>query len=108
MVYYYGTDSGSYCTDYERSLTTSEAKTAYYKDLFMTLVDGLKEAIGLNTAFIIRIGHRKENPTRWEMYGPIVQAQNELGKEEDDCGGDAQKSEHDTNERYHCQKPEYP
>ena len=51
----------------------------------MTLVDGLKEAIGLNTAFIIRIGHRKENPTRWEMYGPIVQAQNELGKEEDDC-----------------------
>ena len=84
-AYYYGTDSGSYCTDYERSLTTSEAKTAYYKDLFMTLVDGLKEAIGLNTAFIIRIGHRKENPTRWEMYGPIVQAQNELGKEEDDC-----------------------
>lgn len=84
-AYYYGTDSGSYCTAYEKTLTTSEAKTAYYKDLFMTLVDGLKEAIGLQTAFIIRIGHRKENPTKWEMYGPIVQAQSELGKEEPDC-----------------------
>ena len=84
-AYYYGTDSGSYCTEYEKTLTTSEAKTAYYKTLFMTLVDGLKEAIGLQTAFIIRIGHRKENPTKWEMYGPIVQAQSELGKEEPDC-----------------------
>lgn len=84
-AYYYGTDSGSYCTDYEKTLTTSEAKTAYYKDLFMTLVDGLKAEIGLQNAFIIRIGHRKENPTRWEMYGPIVQAQNELGMEKSEC-----------------------
>ena len=84
-AYYYGTDSGSYCTDYEKTLTTSEAKTAYYKDLFMTLVDGLKAEIGLQNAFIIRIGHRKENPTRWDMYGPIVQAQNELGMEKSEC-----------------------
>lgn len=35
--------------------------------------------------FIISIGHRKENPTKWEMYGPIVQAHKELGKEYDDC-----------------------
>lgn len=84
-AYYYGTDSGSYCTAYEKTLITSEAKTAYYKDLFMTLVAGLKEDIGLDKAFIIRIGHRKENPTKWEMYGPIVQAQSELGKEQPDC-----------------------
>ena len=84
-AYYYGTDSGSYCTDYEKTLTTSDAKTRYYKDLFMTLVDGLKTEISLDAAFIIRIGHRKENPTRWEMYGPIVQAQNELGMEQDNC-----------------------
>lgn len=84
-AYYYGKESGSYCTDYEKTLTTNEAKTAYYKSLFMTLVDGLKEAINLQTAFIIRIGHRKENPTKWETYGPIVQAQNELGMEQPDC-----------------------
>ena len=83
-AYYYGYEN-SYATKYEQTLTTPELKTAYYKDLFMTLVDGLKSEIGLNTAFIIRIGHRKESPTRWEMYGPIVQAQNELGKEQDDC-----------------------
>ena len=84
-AYYYGTDTGSYCTDYEKTLTTSDAKTKYYKGLFMTLVDGLKTEIGLDATFIIRIGHRKENPTRWEMYGPIVQAQNELGMEQDSC-----------------------
>lgn len=84
-AYYYGTESGSYCTDYEKTLTTNEAKTAYYKSLFMTLVAGLKETIELTTAFIIRIGHRKESPTKWETYGPIVQAQSELGMEQPDC-----------------------
>ena len=83
-AYYYGYEN-NYATDYEKTLTTSEVKTAYYKDLFMTLVDGLKSEIGLEKAFIIRIGHRKENPTKWEVYGPIVQAQNELGKEQADC-----------------------
>lgn len=83
-AYYYGY-TNNYATAYEQTLTTSEAKTAYYKDLFMTLVDGLKTEIGLDKAFIIRIGHRKENPTKWEMYGPIVQAQSELGKEQEDC-----------------------
>ena len=83
-AYYYGREN-SYTTAYEQTLTTPEAKTAYYKDLFMTLVDGLKESVGLQKVFIIRIGHRKENPTRWEMYGPIVQAQNELGREQPDC-----------------------
>lgn len=83
-AYYYGT-ANNYATAYEETLTTPEAKTTYYKALFMTLVDGLKESIGLQKAFIIRIGHRKENPTKWEMYGPIVQAQNELGKEQEDC-----------------------
>ena len=83
-AYYYGTDN-SYATEYEKTLTTSEAKTAYYKDLFMTLVNGLNEDIGLDNVFIIRIGHRKENPTKWEMYGPIVQAQNELGAEQTKC-----------------------
>ena len=83
-AYYYGYEN-SYATDYEKTLTTPEAKTAYYKDLFMTLVEGLKESVGLQKAFIIRIGHRKENPTKWEMYGPIVQAQSELGREQDDC-----------------------
>ena len=83
-AYYYGY-ANNYATAYEQTLTTPEAKTAYYKALFMTLVDGLKESIGLQKAFIIRIGHRKENPTRWEMYGPIVQAQNELGREQPDC-----------------------
>lgn len=83
-AYYYGYEN-SYATAHEQTLTTPEAKTAYYKDLFMTLVDGLKESIGLQKAFIIRIGHRKENPTKWEMYGPIVQAQNELGAEQPDC-----------------------
>lgn len=83
-AYYYGYEN-SYATAYEQSLTTPAAKTAYYKDLFMTLVNGLKESVGLQKAFIIRIGHRKENPTRWEMYGPIVQAQSELGREQPDC-----------------------
>lgn len=83
-AYYYGY-SNNYATAYEQTLTTPELKTAYYKELFMTLVDGLKTEIGLDKAFIIRIGHRKENPTKWEMYGPIVQAQSELGKEQNDC-----------------------
>lgn len=83
-AYYYGYVN-NYATEYEETLTTSEAKTAYYKDLFMTLVDGLKSEIGLDKAFIIRIGHRRASPTVWEMYGPIVQAQSELGKEQDDC-----------------------
>ena len=39
----------------------------------------------VENVFIISIGHRKENPTKWEMYGPIVQAHKELGKEYDDC-----------------------
>lgn len=83
-AYYYGYEN-NYATAYEQTLTTPELKTSYYKELFMTLVDGLKTEIGLDKAFIIRIGHRKENPTKWEMYGPIVQAQSELGKEQEDC-----------------------
>ena len=83
-AYYYGY-TNNYATLKEQSLTTPELKTTYYKELFRTLVDALKEDIGLSTVFMMRIGHRKENPTKWEMYGPIVEAQNQLCKEYDDC-----------------------
>lgn len=83
-AYYYGY-ANNYATLKEQSLTTPEAKTAYYKELFRTLVDDWKTDLGVEEVFIISIGHRKENPTKWEMYGPIVQAHKELGKEYDDC-----------------------
>lgn len=83
-AYYYGY-ANNYATLKEQSLTTSELKTAYYKDLFSKLVNDWKTDIGIDQVFIISIGHRKENPTKWEMYGPIVQAHKELGKESDDC-----------------------
>lgn len=80
--YYYGT-SNSYATKYEQSLTTTPAKRKYYADLFMTMIDGLKKDIGLEQTFIIRIGHRKGQP--WDVYGPIVYAQNDLGRYQEDC-----------------------
>ena len=83
-AYYYGYVN-NYATLKEQSLTTPELKTAYYKDLFGKLVSDWKTDIGIDQVFIISIGHRKENPTKWEMYGPIVQAHKELGKESDYC-----------------------
>lgn len=83
-AYYYGYQN-NYATLKEQSLTTPELKTAYYKELFRTLVEDWKADLGVENVFIISIGHRKENPTKWEMYGPIVQAHKELGKEYDDC-----------------------
>lgn len=82
--YYYGTNT-TYCTAKEQSLTTPAAKTAYYKELFRTLVEDWKKDLGVEAVFMISIGHRKVNPADWGIYGPIVQAQKELGKEYDDC-----------------------
>lgn len=83
-AYYYGYEN-NYATLKEQSLTTPELKTAYYKELFSKLVEDWKTDMGIDQVFIISIGHRKESPTKWEMYGPIVQAHKELGKESDDC-----------------------
>lgn len=83
-AYYYGTNS-TYATKKEQTLTTPAEKTAYYKEIFRTLVDDWKTDLNIDEVFIITIGHRKENPTKWEMYGPIVQAQKEAGKEWPDC-----------------------
>ena len=83
-AYYYGTNS-TYATKKEQTLTTPAEKTAYYKEIFRTLVDDWKADLNIDEVFIITIGHRKENPTKWEMYGPIVQAQKEAGKEWADC-----------------------
>ena len=83
-AYYYGY-SNNYATLKEQSLTTPELKTTYYKELFTTYLEALKTDINLEKVFFITIGHRKESPTKWEMYGPIVQAQKELGREREDC-----------------------
>ena len=83
-AYYYGYEN-NYATVKEQSLTTPELKTAYYKELFSKLVEDWKTDMNIDQVFIISIGHRKESPTKWEMYGPIVQAHKELGKESDDC-----------------------
>ena len=83
-AYYYGY-ANNYGNAIENALTEPAQKTEYYKNLFKGLVTDWQQDLGVENVFIISIGHRKENPTRWEMYGPIVQAQKELGKEDDVC-----------------------
>lgn len=75
-------NTNSYANAYEATLTTDEQKISYYKERFADLVEHLKEDTGLSTAFIIRIGHKSGNNT---SYAPIIEAQNQLGKENDSC-----------------------
>ncbi len=72
----------SYSNAYEQTLTTDEAKSTYYKERFSRLVEKLQEDIGLTTAFIIRIGH---SATKQERNTVIIEAQNQLCKENPDC-----------------------
>jgi|LSQX01.3.fsa_nt_gb uncharacterized protein YjdB len=79
---YLGTDS-TYCTNYEKTLTTDEQKTEYYCTKFKDMVNKLSEDTGLEHCFIIRIGHRG-GATNVE-YNSIIQAQNLLGRTYDKC-----------------------
>ena len=63
-------------------LSTDEEIKSYYKTRFLRLVEKLKEDTGLTTAFIVRIGHSKTDLTR---NAKIIEAQNELCKENADC-----------------------
>lgn len=78
---YLGVES-TYSNAYEQSLTTDEEKQEYYKARFSRLVEKLQEDVGLSTAFIIRIGHSKSKPERNTV---IIEAQNQLCKENPDC-----------------------
>ena len=71
-----------YANAYEQSLSTDEEIKAYYKTRFLRLVEKLKEDTGLTTAFIVRIGHSQTDLTR---NAKIIEAQNELCKENADC-----------------------
>ena len=71
----------NYALTYEEGLTTDEQKTDWYKKQFTSIVSQLKDDVGLTAAFIIRIGHRKTDNT---PNTPIIYAQNQLGKENDD------------------------
>lgn len=71
----------NYALTYEEGLTTDEQKTDWYKKQFTSIVSHLKDDVGLTAAFIIRIGHRKTDNT---PNTPIIYAQNQLGKENDD------------------------
>lgn len=75
-------NTNNYANAYEATLTTDAQKTAYYKEHFSDLVDHLAADTGLTTAFIIRIGHKSGNNT---TYTPIIEAQNQLGKEHNNC-----------------------
>lgn len=74
--------SSAYCTEYGTTLKTDEQKIAYYKAGFSRIVEKLKEDVNLSTAFIIRIGHKGNAVLRNEV---IIQAQNELCRENPDC-----------------------
>lgn len=78
---YLGKES-SYTNAYEVTLTTDEQKIAYYNERFVRLIEKLKEDVGLSTAFIIRIGQSGTSPGRNTV---IVEAQNKLCKEVDNC-----------------------
>lgn len=78
---YLGKES-SYTNAYEVTLTTDEQKITYYNERFVRLITKLKEDIDLSTAFIIRIGQSGTSPGRNTV---IVEAQNKLCKEVDNC-----------------------
>ena len=72
----------NYANAYEESLSGEKEIRDYYKARFSRLVEKLQEDVGLTTAFIIRIGHSSSKPTR---NGNIIDAQNELCRENPDC-----------------------
>ena len=76
-------NTNNYANAYEATLVTDEQKITYYKEQFTNLVSHLKNDVNLSTAFIIRIGHKRG--TTNSSYAPIIRAQNELGRENDDC-----------------------
>lgn len=78
---YLGKES-NYTNAYEVTLTTDEQKITYYNERFVRLITKLKEDIDLSTAFIIRIGQSGTSPGRNTV---IVEAQNKLCKEVDNC-----------------------
>ncbi len=78
---YLGKES-SYTNAYEATLTTDEQKITYYNERFVRLITKLKEDVELSTAFIVRIGQSATSPGRNTV---IVEAQNRLCKEVDNC-----------------------
>ena len=78
---YLGVES-SYSNAYEQTLTTDEQKQTYYKQRFSRLVEKLQEDVSLTTAFIMRIGHSQTKPERNTV---IIEAQNQLCRENKDC-----------------------
>lgn len=75
-------NENTYANEYEKTLTTDEAKQTYYKERFSRIVEKLQEDVELTTAFIIRIGH---SATKQERNTVIIEAQNQLCKENPNC-----------------------
>lgn len=81
-AYYYGYEN-KYANSIEVNLTEFEDQVDYYYENFSNLLGSLKEDTELDKAFIIRIGHR--NTANDMTNACIIEAQNRLGKENDDC-----------------------
>jgi len=64
----------------EQSLHSYDSKKSYYKKTFLKIIEALKRDAGLEKTFIIRIGH-----TDTTLNKPIIDAQSELCRENNDC-----------------------
>lgn len=81
---YLGTDS-SYASTYEKALQSEADIREYYKSNFTRLFELLGAAAGVSTAFIIRIGHKKNaDSATAAKYANMIEAQNELCRENPD------------------------
>ena len=81
-AYYLGTAVGTYTTEYQSTLTADWQKIEYYIAHFNDMLACLKDDAGIEKAFIIRIGHRKNDTNK---NSPIIKAQNIIGQTNDDA-----------------------
>lgn len=81
---YYGYEN-DYANALEQTLTTDEAKKAYYKEKFADMLNSLKKDADVQKAFIVRIGHSNQTDMANVRNKVIIDAQSEMCRENEDC-----------------------
>lgn len=79
---YLGASPGKYTSNYESTITTEAQKIEYYSKYFNDMLNDLKNDAGIEKAFIVRIGQRKNDATK---NIPIIKAQSLIGIENDNA-----------------------